>query len=279
MNRFQEDVFQNIYDYLDHFDLNQCDEEERLDIVKEPWALGATIESVFLRDIEDIDAYKEAKRLRYGMEPYNDPEKAKAYVKENLYDILDFYSTHRDAPNIHHALMDQQHFLYVAFDYVRKQILYNTLHSDFPHLFKESRTTPLTQEDINAVKEYFGEILQDIRRQPEDGLTQQQIEDLFDGHAYLEHNGNLYEYIEDISKASAGGYEGLPGFSKEKLLKNGKLYLFSDVNDGSPLALSLGEMMKGNELNSVVYISDLKEQSKHNSKSKYRNKNQENLGR
>ncbi len=168
MNRFQEDVFQNIYDYLDHFDLNQCDEEERLDIVKDPWALGVTIESVFLRDIEDIDAYKEAERLRYGMEPYNDPKKAKAYVKENLYDILDFYFTHQDIPNIYHAmidhaLMDQQHFLYMAFNYVRKQILSDTLHSEFPHLFKESRTTPLTQEDINAVKKYFASILEEVR--------------------------------------------------------------------------------------------------------------------
>ena len=101
MSRFKNDVYKNIFDYLDNFNLNDCDDEEKLDIVREPWALGATIESVFFRDIEDNDAYKEARHLRYNMEPYNDPEKAEAYLRENLYDILKFCSTRQEPPNIY----------------------------------------------------------------------------------------------------------------------------------------------------------------------------------
>lgn len=162
MDRFTEDVYQNIHDYLDNFDLNACSDEEKLEIAQSPWGLGSNIESAFFRDIGDPDDYEEARSLRYNMKDFNDPAKTEEYLRENLYDILDFTSTHMEPPNIYRALTNPQRYLYEVFDYARQQILHDVVHSDFSHLFRESRKDPVTAADINAVKKHFASILEEV---------------------------------------------------------------------------------------------------------------------
>ncbi len=163
MNRFTEDVIQNLHDYLEEFDLNACTEEEKLEMAQDTWALGSMLEFNFFRDIDDQDDYEAEHRLRYNMEEYNDQEKAEAYLRENLYDIFDFTSTRQEPPNMYYALTNPQKYLYEVFNYARSQILRDSLRDHFPDLFRESRNDPVTAADIDTVKEHFASILEEVR--------------------------------------------------------------------------------------------------------------------
>lgn len=195
MSKFIDDVKQYLIEGLKDFNLQYYTESELIDMKQEPYLLASyAIQTEYDPEVSPHIF------LRYNMCKYNDEELAESYLKENLMDIVDYFSSReRMAPNVYVSASRPEIYLFDAVYNAATCILVDVLSA------RSNGNESLTQKDIDVIIRYLEMSFDRTSSSYQEKMPASQIREKFDTFLYsLEQDGatpkDIKKVLGDLAK-------------------------------------------------------------------------------